>query len=79
MLEKKDVAQLQEKIQHFADFQKESETYKLTEPKELAKEENLENEIEYTKMQLEANIDKIDYLRDSKSQILKRLRKLKMN
>jgi len=68
MLEKKaGVAQLLEKIQHWTEFQKESETYNRRNQKNLQKKKSLENEIEYTKMQLETNIDKIDYLRDPKS------------
>ena len=77
MLEKKDgVEGLLNKIEELSTFIDESEEYNKENQRNLQKKKALESSIEYTKMELQSNVDKIEYLRSPKSLDMEKIEKV---
>ena len=77
MLEKKDGVQgLLNKIEELSTFIDESEEYNKENQRNLQRKKTLESSIEYTKMELQSNVDKIEYLRSPKSLDMEKIEKV---
>ena len=77
MLEKKDgVEGLLNKISELTIFIDESEEYNRENQRNLQRKKTLESSIEYAKMELQSNIDKIEYLRSPKSLDMEKIEKV---
>ena len=77
MLEKKDgVEELLRKIEKWTEHQKETEAYNKQNQKNVQRKKAIESSLEYTKMELQGNIDKIEYLRSPKSLDMEKIEKV---
>jgi DNA repair exonuclease SbcCD ATPase subunit len=77
MLEKRDgVQELLNKISDLTIFIDESEEYNKQNQKNLQRKKAIESSLEYTKMELQSNIDKIEYLRSPKSLDMEKIEKV---